>query len=80
MAPELRSDLRFEISDLDYLHIHVHLAYRDPFDSLGGHYSLQTASEVRSDFRFDISDLKYLHIHVLFLYMFWTDFEDILVA
>ena len=27
----------------------------DPFDSLGGHYGLQTASEVRSDLRFEIS-------------------------
>ena len=26
-ASEVRSDLRFEISDLDYLHIHVHIAY-----------------------------------------------------
>ena len=29
----------------------------DPFDGLGGHYSLQTASEVRSDRKFQISDL-----------------------
>ena len=36
----------------------------DPFDSLGGHYGLQTASEVRSDLRFEISDLNYIHIHV----------------
>ena len=26
-ASEVKSDLRFEISDLNYLHIHVHLAY-----------------------------------------------------
>ena len=26
-ALEVRSDLRFEISDLNYLHIHVHIAY-----------------------------------------------------
>ena len=26
-APEVNSDLRFEISDLDYLHIQVHIAY-----------------------------------------------------
>ena len=26
-ASEVRSDLRFEISDLNYLHIHVHIAY-----------------------------------------------------
>ena len=26
-ASEVRSDLRFEISDLNYLHIHVHIAH-----------------------------------------------------
>ena len=52
----------------------------DPFDSLGGHYGLQTASEVRSDLRFEISDLNYLHIHVHIAYMFWTHFEGFLVA
>ena len=36
----------------------------DPFDSLGGHYGLQTASEIRSGLSFEISDLNYLHIHV----------------
>ena len=44
----------------------------DPFDSLGGHYGLQTASEVRSALRFEISDLNYLHIHVHIVYMVWT--------
>ena len=43
----------------------------DPFDSLGGRYSLQTASEIRSDLRFEISDLNYLHIHVHIAYMVW---------
>ena len=52
----------------------------DPFDSLGGHYGLQTASEVRSDLRVEISDLNYLHIHVHIAYMFWTHFEGFLVA
>ena len=45
-----------------------------PFDSLGGHYGLQTASGVRSDLRFKISDLNYLHIHVHIAYMFWAHF------
>ena len=44
----------------------------DPFDSLGGHHGLQTASEVRSDLRFEISDLDYLHIHVHIAYIVWT--------
>ena len=52
----------------------------DPFDSLRGHYGLQTASEVRSDLRFEISDLNYLHIHVHIAYMFWVHFEALLVA
>ena len=63
-ALEVRSDLRFEISDLNYLHIHVHIAYMvwTLFDSLGCHYGLQTASEVRSELRFEISDLNYQYI------------------
>ena len=43
-----------------------------PFDSLGGHYSLQTVSEIRSDLRFEISDLNYLPIHAHIAYMIWT--------
>ena len=46
----------------------------DPFDSLGGHYGLQTASEVRSGLSFEISDLNYLHIHVHIAYLFWAHF------
>ena len=52
----------------------------DPFDSLGGHYGLQTASEVRSDLRFEISDLNYLHIHVHIALMFRTHFKAVLMA
>ena len=52
----------------------------DPFDSLRGHYGLQTALEVRSDLIFEISDLDYLHIHVHIAYMFWAHFEALLVA
>ena len=44
----------------------------DPFGSLRGHYSLQTASEVNSDLRFQISDPNYLLIHVHIAYMVWT--------
>ena len=43
-----------------------------PFDSLGGQYSLQTASVVRSDLRFEISDPNYLLIHVHIAYMVWA--------
>ena len=44
----------------------------DPFDSLGGHHGLQTASEVRLDLRFEIRDLNYLHINVHTAYMVLT--------
>ena len=65
-ALEVRTDLRFEISDLNYLHIHVHIAYMvwNFFDSLGGLYSLQTASEVRSDLRFEICGPNCICNHV----------------
>ena len=43
-----------------------------PFDSLWGHYSLQTASEDKFDVRFDISCLNYLLIHVHIAYMVWA--------
>ena len=45
-----------------------------PFDSLGGHYGIQTASEVTSDHRFEISDLNYLHINVHIAFKFWAHF------
>ena len=61
IASEVRSDLRLEISDLNYLHIHVHIAYMfwAHFEALlvagiRGHYSLQTASELKFYLRFDI--------------------------
>ena len=64
-----KSSLGFEISDLSYLYIHVHIVYMVPYSGLRGHYSLQTASEVKSDLRFEISDLNYLYIHVHIVYM-----------
>ena len=62
--------------------MHAHIAYVAWafFDSLGGHYSLQTASEVKYDLRFEISDLNYLHIHVHIAYMFWAHFEGLLLS
>ena len=71
LASEVKSYPRFEISDLDNLHIYVHIAYvMDPFNSLGAHYGLQTASEVRCDLYFEISDLNYPHILVHIAFMF----------
>ena len=69
-ALEVRSDLRFEISDLNYLYIHVHIAYMfwTHFECFLVASEATTASkqpsEVRSDLRFEISDLNYLHTHV----------------
>ena len=68
-ASEIKSALIFEIYDLDYLHIHVHIVYSVPYGHLRGHYSLQTALEVKCDLRFEISDLNYLHIHVHLAYI-----------
>ena len=56
--------LRFEIGDLNYLHIHVDIAYKVRYDGLWGHYSLQTALEVKCDLRFEICDLSYQYIYV----------------
>ena len=48
----------------------------DPFDRLGGHYGLQSASDVRSDLGFEISDLNYLLIHVHIAFMVWILLAD----
>ena len=57
----LRSyDLRFEISNLDYPGIHVHIAS----NSLQGHGGPQMTSEVTSDLKIQLSDLDYLCYHV----------------
>ena len=37
----LTSDFRFEISDLNYLHFHVHIVYIVPYGGLRCHYSLR---------------------------------------
>ena len=49
-ASEVKSDLRFKISDPNYLLIHVHVVdmVGALVGSLWGHYSLQTASEVKN--------------------------------
>ena len=54
-ASEVKLDLRFEISDPNYLLIHVHIGI-GPLSSLWGHYSLQTASEVKTKFAGEIGD------------------------
>ena len=55
MALDIRSDLRTELSNLNYYDIHVHVAYN-------GHGGLQTASEVMMAsmvIKFELSDLNY---------------------
>ena len=46
-ASEVKSDLRFEISDPKYLHSHEYIASNEPF-CFWGPYNLQTAAEVKS--------------------------------
>ena len=58
--PRRSFDLRFEISNLDYPGIHVHIAS----NGLRGHGGLQTTSEVTSDLKIQLSDLDYLCSHV----------------
>ena len=52
-------DLIFDISNLDYPGIHVHIAS----NGLRGHGGLQTTSEVTSDLKIQLSDLDYLCYH-----------------
>ena len=57
----------FEISDLNYPEIHVHIAFSSHFGALPGHCSLRmasVASEAKFDFIFEISNLNYPGIHV----------------
>ena len=62
--PQRSYHLRFEISNLDYPGIHVHIASNSHFDCLLDHGGLQTASEVTFDLGIELSDLNYLGIHV----------------
>ena len=57
--PRRSYDLRFDISNLDYPGIHVHIAFK----GLRGHGSLQTTSEVTSDLKIQLSDLNNLCYH-----------------
>ena len=63
MASEFTFDLRFEISNLNYPGIHVHVAPNSHFGGLGGHGSLKTTSEVTSGLKIKLSDLNYLCCH-----------------
>ena len=58
MASEVTFDLRFEISNLNYPGIHMHVAPNSHFGGLRGHGGLKTASEVTSDLKFELSDLN----------------------
>ena len=58
--PRRSYDLRFDISNLDYPGIHVHIAS----NSLQGHGGPQMTSEVTSDLKIQLSDLDYLCYHV----------------
>ena len=60
MTSEVKLDLRFEISNLDYPGIHVHVASNSHIVDLWGHDSLQTASEFAYGLKIELSDLYYL--------------------
>ena len=61
------SDLKIELSDLNYLGIHVHITSNGHFGGLRGHGGLKTssmASEFKFDLGFEISNLNYRGIIV----------------
>ena len=58
--PQRSYDLRFDISNLDYPGIHVHIAS----NGLRGHGGLKTTLEVTSDLKIQLSDLDYICFHV----------------
>ena len=60
MTSEVKFDLRFEISNLNYHGNNVHAASNSHIVDLIGHGSLQTALEVVSGLRMELSDLNYL--------------------
>ena len=64
MTSEVKFDLRFELSNLDYPSIHVHVASNCHIVDLRGHGSLQTASEVTNDLGIELSDLNYICCYV----------------
>ena len=63
MTSEVKFDLSFEIGNLDYPGIHVHVASNSQTVDLRGHGSLQTALEVANCLKIEISYLNYLYNH-----------------
>ena len=65
-ASEVKSDLSFEISDPNYLLIHVHIAYMflGPFEALLVASEATIASEVKSDLRFGIYGSNFICYHI----------------
>ena len=63
MASEVTFDLRFEISNLNYPGIHMHVAPNSHFGGLRGYGGLKTASEVTSHLGIELSDLNYICCH-----------------
>ena len=63
LTSEIKFDLRFEISNLDYPVIHVHVASNSHIVDLRGHGSLQSASEVANGLGIELSGLNNLCSH-----------------
>ena len=57
---EVRFDLRFNTSNLNYPGIYVHIAWKSFFGGLGGHSGLHMTSEVTSEIKLIFSDLNTL--------------------
>ena len=58
IASEVIFNLGFEISNLNYPGIHVHVASNGHLHGLCGHDGLQTASEVTSGLGIELSDIN----------------------
>ena len=58
MTSEVTSDLKFEISNINYPGNNVHVVLNTLFSGLRGHEGLQMTSEVTSDLKFELSGLN----------------------
>ena len=67
VVTKVKFDLRFEISNLNYPGIHVHVASNGHLHGLWGHDGLQTASitsNILFGIKFEIKNPNYPGIHV----------------
>ena len=65
IVSEVRFDLRFEISDHDYLHIHVHIAYTLLMTSEA---TMASKKPQRSDLTLDLQSVTYISLGILLIW------------